>query len=248
VLLSSAARSVAILLAVIAGSAFDLSAAIADPILPYKSDWMEVKATDGSIYEIDRKSIFHFSNGTSEIIVFAVQSGPYDPRNVRRLWFDCHGHFQDRTAGASHTEYAQPGSIAAQFSSIACSSTDDQHSAVGQTPGNQGYRAALPASRYSTRQIDAIRMTHLAGWADKHCDDITSAPAALGDTLIDAGIEISDFDTPEFKRIREEADAQFEKEPIRARCEKLWSMFGPGNVHGRQLVRLRSPYDPLVQR
>jgi hypothetical protein len=39
-------------------------------------------------------------------------------------------------------------------------------------------------------------MTYIAGWADKHCAEITSAPAALGDDLIDAGIEFSDFETP----------------------------------------------------
>jgi hypothetical protein len=234
--LNSAFRPVAIL-AAIASSALDWSGAIADPTVPYKSDWMEVQATDGSVYKIDRKSVSHFSNGTSEIIVFAVHDGPYDPRNVRRLWFDCHGHFQDHTDGVSRTEYATPGSMAAHFSAIACS------------PANEGQSstAAEPAARYSARQIEAIRTTHLAGWADKHCAGIVSAPAALGDTLIDAGIEISDFDTSEFKRIKEEADAQFAKEPVRTRCEKLWRMFGPAGVFGRQLVRLRPPSDPLTQ-
>jgi hypothetical protein len=245
---SPAVRSVAIFAGLV-GSLFNLNATSADQILPYKSDWMEVKATDGSIYKIDRKSIYHFSNASSEVIVFAVHDGPYDPRYVRRLWFDCQGHFQDHTAGASPTtEHMPPGSVAAQLSAIACSRTADRGSTGDRTPGMSGSAAALPASHYSARQVEAIRVTYLAGWADKHCADITSLPAGLGDTLIDAGIELSDFDTPEFKRIREEADAQSDKEPIQTRCNNLWRMFGPGGAYAHQLVRLRPPSDLFVER
>jgi hypothetical protein len=242
--LNSAIRPIAIS-ALITGLAGNLSLAKADPVVPYKSNWMQVKATDGSIYEIDKKSILHFSNGTSELVVYAAQDGPYDPRNVRRLWFDCQGNFQDHTAGASPTEHAQPGSMAAKLSDIACSRATDRNSTVGQIP--DGSRTATPsASRYSARQTEAIRMTHIAGWADKHCAGITSAPTALGDDLIDVGIEFSDFDTPEFKQITRDADSELDEEPIQARCEKLWSMFGPGGAYGRQLVRLRRPSDPLI--
>jgi hypothetical protein len=230
-------RSVAIL-ATIAGTSVSLNEANAETVMPYKSDWMEVRAADGSIFKIDKKSISHLTNGTSELIVFAIHDGPYDPRNVRRLWFDCHGRFQDHTTGASATENVRPGSMASELSAIACSRTADVDTV------REDHKP--PTSRYSARQIDAIRMTELAGWADKHCTEITSSPAALGDALIGAGIELSDFDTSEFKRIRAEADAQFEQEPIETRCRKLWSMFGPDRAY--PLVRLRSRYDPPVAR
>lgn len=208
-----------------------------------------MKAIDGSIYEIDKRSIFHFSNGTSELIVYSAQDGPYDPRNVRRLWFDCQGKFQDHTAGTSPTEHARPGSIAAELSNIACSGKTILNSTIRQIPVGPRIGTGGPTSRYSPRQIEAIWNTHIAGWADKHCADIKSAPAALGDDLIDAGIEFSDFDTPEFKRINAKADSQLDKDPVETQCGKLWNMFGPQGAYGRQLVRLRRTSDPpSVQR
>jgi hypothetical protein len=94
-------------------------------MLPYKSDWRTIEAANGSVYKIDQKSISHMNNGTAELIVYAVEGDDYNPTNVKRLWFDCHGHYQDHTGGISATLYAPPRSIAGQLSAIACTMAKD---------------------------------------------------------------------------------------------------------------------------
>lgn len=97
----------------------------AEQMLPYKSDWRTIEAADGSVYKIDQKSISRMNNGTAELIVYAVEGDDYNPTNVKRLWFDCHGHYQDHTGGISATLYAPPRSIAGQLSAIACAGARD---------------------------------------------------------------------------------------------------------------------------
>jgi hypothetical protein len=113
------------LLATVAVFALGFGAARAEQVLPYTSDWQTLEALDGSVYKIDQKSISHMSNGSAELIVYAVEGDAYNPTNVRRLWFDCQGHYQDHTGGISATLYAPPRSVAGQLSAIACASAKD---------------------------------------------------------------------------------------------------------------------------
>jgi hypothetical protein len=102
-----------------------------------------------------------------------------------------------------------------------------------------------PAVRtFSARQIEAIRMTTIAGLAGDYCLEIVGADYALGQELINAGIEVSDFGTPEYERIRRDAKAALDSEPNASRCGGLWNLFGPGGSYGRELVRRRRPNDP----
>lgn len=113
-------RAMKHLLGSIAVIALTSSYAHAEQMVPYKSNWQSIEASDGSVYKIDMKSISHMNNGTAELIVYMVKGDDYDPRNVKRLWFDCHGHYQDHTGGISATLYAPPRSMAGQLSNIAC--------------------------------------------------------------------------------------------------------------------------------
>jgi hypothetical protein len=105
--------------------ALGFGTARAEPMLPYKSDWQTLEALDGSIYKIDQKSISHMSNGSAELIVYAVEGDAYNPTKVRRLWFDCRGRYQDHTGGISATLHAPPRSVAGQLSTIACAGARD---------------------------------------------------------------------------------------------------------------------------
>lgn len=101
------------------------SHAHAQQMVPYKSNWKSFEAVDGSVYKIDMNSISHMHNGTAELIVYVVEGDEYDPRNVKRLWFDCRGRYRDQTNGISATLYAPPRSMAGQLSGIACAGAKD---------------------------------------------------------------------------------------------------------------------------
>jgi hypothetical protein len=97
----------------------------AEQMVPYKSNWRSVEASNGAVYKIDMNSISYMNNGAAELIVYIVEGDDYDPRNVKRLWFDCHGHYRDQTNGISATLYAPPRSMAGQLSGIACAGAKD---------------------------------------------------------------------------------------------------------------------------
>lgn len=91
-----------------------------------KSQWQKVEADNGSVFQIDLNSISHFTNGTAEVVIYAVEGAGYDPQNTRRLWFDCQGKYRDSTGpGISPTSYAPPRSIAGRISQIACAGARD---------------------------------------------------------------------------------------------------------------------------
>ena len=86
-----------------------------------KANWKTLEADNGAIYKIDLNSISHYHNGTADMIVYAVEGSGYNPENMHRLWFDCHGNFRDETGPRfGETEYAPPRSMAGRISEIAC--------------------------------------------------------------------------------------------------------------------------------
>ena len=97
----------------------------AEQMVPYQSDWRTIEAADGSVFKIDQKSITHMTNGSAEMIVYAVEGDDYNPTNVKRLLFDCRGHYQNIDGGGMVMQYAPPRSVAGQLSAIACAGARD---------------------------------------------------------------------------------------------------------------------------
>lgn len=92
---------------------------------PKQADWRTIEAGTGARYRIDLNSIRSNGNGSAEIIAYIVEDGrQYRPENLRRLWFDCKGRFNDlTTAPMGESAYAPPGSVIGQISAIACART-----------------------------------------------------------------------------------------------------------------------------
>jgi hypothetical protein len=86
--------------------------------------WKTIQADNGSVFKVELNSITHFNNGSADMVVYAVQSDAYDPRNLTRYIFDCHGHYMD-TANMGTTLYAPPRSVAGQMANIACAGAKD---------------------------------------------------------------------------------------------------------------------------
>lgn len=99
-----------------------------------------------------------------------------------------------------------------------------------------------PVRTFSTRQVEAIRMTEFSALTGEYCQEIIENGGA-GRELIDAGIELSDFGSPD-ERIRRDARATLAAMYSAGRCGEIWRVLGPGGSYGRELVRLRRPSDP----
>jgi|GEM_PF-5593485 len=101
-----------------------------------KANWKNIEADNGAVYKIDLNSISHYNNGTADVVVYAVEGASYNPENMRRLWFDCQGHFRDETGpGFGPTEYAPPRSIAGRISQVACAGAKDTRFEEEARPG-----------------------------------------------------------------------------------------------------------------
>jgi hypothetical protein len=94
----------------------------------YKPDWKSIEADNGAVYKVDLNSVSRYTNGTLDILIYAVEGSDFDPRNLSRLWFDCRGHFRDQTNGIGPTQYAAPRSIAGRISQLACAGAKDTSS------------------------------------------------------------------------------------------------------------------------
>jgi hypothetical protein len=127
-----------------------------------KANWKSVNADNGAVYKIDLNSISHYSNGTADVVVYAVEGSGYNPENMRRLWFDCQGHFRDSTGPSiGPVSYVPPKSLAAQISQIVC---------VGAA-GTQIENSNQP-------QAKDTPANYCAGFSEEACARITSAAEA----------------------------------------------------------------------
>ncbi len=88
-------------------------------------EWHFLEADNGLRFAIDLDSITHFDNGSAEAFVYAVEGKTYNPRNLRRIIFDCAGNYIDWN-GQRVVEYAPPKSVIAQLSKIACDGAKDR--------------------------------------------------------------------------------------------------------------------------
>jgi hypothetical protein len=85
-----------------------------------QSNWQTVEADNGAAYKVDLNSISHYANGGAHIIVYAVERPGFDARNLRRLYFDCQGHYRGESGPIGQITYAPPRSVVGRISNIAC--------------------------------------------------------------------------------------------------------------------------------
>jgi hypothetical protein len=90
-----------------------------------QSNWQTVEADNGAAYKVDLNSISHYARGDADMIVYSVDGPNYNPANLRRLYFDCRGHFRDEAGPIGQIEYAPPRSVAGKMSDIACTGAKD---------------------------------------------------------------------------------------------------------------------------
>ena len=89
-------------------------------------NWKKLEADNGAVYQIDLNSNFYFNNGTADIVVYAVSNSGFNPENMHRLWFDCHGQYRDTTGPSfGPTMNAPPNSMVGRISQIACAGAKD---------------------------------------------------------------------------------------------------------------------------
>jgi hypothetical protein len=91
----------------------------ADAFGDHKWNWKDILSETGVAIKIDLNSITHYSNGTTEAMVYLI-NGTRSPENLRGFWFDCQGHYRDQTGGVGPTLYAAPGSVSARLANVAC--------------------------------------------------------------------------------------------------------------------------------
>jgi hypothetical protein len=83
----------------------------------YQPRWKAIAADNGASFELDLNSISHNNQGGADAVIYAVEGG-FNPANMRRLIFDCRGHYMD--ADSSTSEYAPPNSVIGQIATIVC--------------------------------------------------------------------------------------------------------------------------------
>ena len=65
------------------------------PLPAYKSKWQKIVADNGAAYDIDLNSIRHWADGQAEAVIYIVESDTFNPFNMKRVLYDCHGHMTD---------------------------------------------------------------------------------------------------------------------------------------------------------
>jgi hypothetical protein len=187
------------------------------------------------------------------VAVITLASGPTRAQQVPRTepqWTDYCKDFSEeacarmrRVVEAKVTPgYCKPGASLSNEQLRICHVMPPLKAAA--TPAPQSPSGQTTAHIFSARQIEVIRMTTIGGLAGDYCLDIVGAAYELGQELIKAGIELSDFGSPEYERIRHDAMATLDNEPNASRCGTIWNVLGPGGSYGRELVRRRRPDDP----
>jgi len=84
--------------------------------------WKIIESENGSKIKVDVNSFDRMSNGTAWAMVYSVDGSTFRPENLRRIWFDCQGHYRDETGSIGPTLLAPPRSMIGQVSTMACDS------------------------------------------------------------------------------------------------------------------------------
>lgn len=86
----------------------------------FKRVWYEIKGGNGERMRIDLNSIKQA--GSSQVIVYLFNPAThnFDPSGLRRLTFDCNGHYMDTTGDFSPWFDAPPNSLVGVAAHLAC--------------------------------------------------------------------------------------------------------------------------------
>ncbi len=86
----------------------------------FQKKWLRLIAADGEITKVDTN--FRRSNGGTVAFVYSYPAAGrmFDPSRLRRLLFDCAGHYMDITGPAGPEMDAPPLSIAGRIATMAC--------------------------------------------------------------------------------------------------------------------------------
>ena len=86
-----------------------------------ESVWQKIEADNGAVYQVDIAHIVHRNGGATEVRVYAIEGGTYDPNNMTTLFFNCESHqYSDIKSLGRIWQYAPPRSVAGQIEAIAC--------------------------------------------------------------------------------------------------------------------------------
>jgi hypothetical protein len=87
----------------------------------YQKVWKQIDADTGEMTKIDMHSIQRDANGSVMVIVYtSVPNSEFDPTKLRRVIFDCSGHFEDVTDTPTSMMDAPPRSVIGSVSTIVC--------------------------------------------------------------------------------------------------------------------------------
>jgi len=90
----------------------------------YQKVWIKIEASDGEVTKVDMHSISRSNLGSVEAITYTyVPNTRFDPSKLRRLLFDCEGHFMDVTNSSSQEMDAPPRSVVGQVAALVCGKT-----------------------------------------------------------------------------------------------------------------------------
>lgn len=88
----------------------------------FQKVWRRIEADNGEIIKIDMRSINHSGDRPVDVFVYIdVSDKGFDPMRLRRLLFDCAGHYQDISdMGFSPMQDAPSRSVAGRIQEIVC--------------------------------------------------------------------------------------------------------------------------------
>lgn len=99
------------------------SAKAATPIAQptYEPEWRIIEADNGAVYALDMKSVSHlyYCGGCADAVMCVVDNNQCPAPNMRRIRFDCHGHYIE-TDGGGGMQMAPPRSVVGQMAAAAC--------------------------------------------------------------------------------------------------------------------------------
>lgn len=88
----------------------------------FQKVWLRLEADNGEVTKIDMNSLQRSTVGSVEAITYTyVPNTAFDQTKLRRLLFDCKGHFMDITNSNSELLDAPPRSVVGNVASIVCS-------------------------------------------------------------------------------------------------------------------------------
>jgi hypothetical protein len=124
----------------------------------FQKVWQRIEADTGEFFDVDTSSIQHVNNGSAIVAVYThVPNTAFDFAGLRRLMFDCAGHFRDITAVAPGITKAPPHSVAGQIAKIACDGARDTRIEDANKDNGTGESSAQYCASFSSEACDRIK-------------------------------------------------------------------------------------------